>query len=95
MDKDRVELMEEYGINNVSGGEFGNGFFTCLKSLDNDNIKLFNKDHVIKTITFAKKHKLNFDWLLAQLKHDFKRKKGTDKKLSFIVHNASKTGGKE
>ena len=77
MRKTKKELVEKYGIKYVSKGKFGEGFFDCLRGIDDKNINLFNHDHVIKRILFAKKNNLPYDWLIPQLNNDFKRGIGT------------------
>ncbi len=76
----KKELMEKYGIRFVGGGAYSEGFFDCLRSIDNSNINLFKASHVLKRIEFAKKNKLDYDWLINQLTNDWKRKIGIKNK---------------
>ena len=71
------ELMEKYNIKSVSGGIYGEGFFCCLRAIEDNNIDLFKGSHILMRIEFAKKNNLSYDWLINQLKSDWKRKIGT------------------
>jgi hypothetical protein len=73
-----LELMKKYGINAVGGGVYRKGFFDCLKAIDKKHIDLFKQDHTIKRIEFAQKNNLPYDWLLRQLRDDWKKHKVTD-----------------
>jgi len=77
----KKELMEKYDIECVSGGAYSEGFFDCLRSIENNNIDLFKSSHILKRIEFAKKNKLNYDWLINQLTNDWKRRTGTKRIL--------------
>jgi len=73
MKKTKEELMKEYGIKSVGAGTFRDGFFSCLRGIDERNIDLFSNTHVIKTIRFAQRNKLTYSWLINQLKDDARR----------------------
>lgn len=75
----KKKLMEKYNINQVGGGKYGEGFFTCLKAIDDKTISLFRHDHVIKRLEFAEKNNLPLIWLKAQLKNDYKKGIGSRK----------------
>ena len=74
--------MQKYNIKSVGKGEYGLGFFDCLKNIDNKNIDIFKPNHVIKRIRFAQKNNLDYDWLIDQLKNDYRRKVGLNLKLA-------------
>ena len=70
--------MEKYGIKSIGGGEWGKGFVDCLKAIDKRNIDLFKGSHILKRIEFAKERSLPYDWLINQLKHDWRKNIGTN-----------------
>lgn len=81
MNKKNKELMKKYNIKSVGGGTYGKGFFDCLRAIDEMIIHLFNNDHIVKRIEFAKKNKLDYDWVLNQLNNDYKRGIGKKKTI--------------
>ncbi len=87
---DKKVLMKKYGIKSVGGGKWGEGFFDCLKQIDKKNIDLFKNTHTIKRILFAQKNNLPYDWLLNQLRNDYKRKIGTTTQ-HFHIHYPNTT----
>lgn len=74
----KKQLMEKYGIKSVGGGTYGEGFFDCLKGIEEKAINIFKHDHVIKRINFAKEKELPYDWLINQLNNDYKRNVGVN-----------------
>lgn len=73
----KKELMEKYNIKSVSCGTYGEGFFDCLRGIEENNIDLFKGSHILKRIEFAKQNKLDYTWLINQLRNDWKRRTGT------------------
>ena len=69
--------MEKYNIMSVSGGTYGEGFFDCLRGIEDNNIDLFKGSHILNRIEFAKKNNLDYNWLINQLRNDWKRRTGT------------------
>lgn len=74
--------MDKYDIKTVGGGKWGEGFFDCLKSIDDKTINIFKQDHVIKRIMFAQKNKLPYSWLLNQLRDDYRRNIGKELRIN-------------
>ena len=43
-EKDKLKLMKKYKIKNVGGGIYGEGFFDCLKYIDDVILKKWKKE---------------------------------------------------